>query len=47
MILLSGMETAEKIVNVRRDGRDKPYEDQRIKTIRVETDGKEYPFNKL
>ena len=34
--VLTGMETADKIVNVRRDFRDKPLEDQRIKSIRVE-----------
>ena len=31
-----GMETADKIVNSRRDMRDKPLVDQRIKSIRVE-----------
>ncbi len=45
--VLSGMETAEKIVNAKRDYRDKPLEDQRIRSIRVETDGKEYPFEML
>ena len=45
--VLTGMETAEKIVEAPRDYRDKPLEDQRIKTIRVETNGVEYPFTKL
>lgn len=31
-----GMDTADKIVNTRRDMRDKPLVDQRIKSIRVE-----------
>ena len=45
--VLTGMETADRIVNVRRDFRDKPVHDQRIKSIRVETNGVEYPFTKL
>ena len=31
-----GMETADKIVNSKRNMMDKPLEDQRIKSIRVE-----------
>ncbi len=42
-----GMETADEIVKAPRDMRDKPYEDQVIASIRVETFGKEYPFTKL
>ena len=42
-----GIETAYEIVNVKRDFRDKPLVDQKIKSIRVETYGKEYPFTKL
>ena len=42
-----GLDTAYAIVNVRRDFRDKPLEDQRIKSIRVETNGQQYPFTKL
>ena len=42
-----GMETADAIVSVPRNYSDKPYEDQRMKSIRVETNGKEYPFTKL
>ena len=42
-----GMETAYEIVNAKRDYNDKPLQDQRIKSIRVETYGKEYPFTKL
>ena len=43
-----GMETADAIVAVPRDRRnDKPYEDQRMKSIRVETFGVEYKAEKL
>ncbi len=45
--VLEGMETAEKIVSVKRDRYDKPLLDQKIQCIRVETDGQEYPFTKL
>ena len=42
-----GMEHAMEIVNTPRDGNDKPREDQAIRSIRVETFGAEYPFEKL
>ena len=45
--VLSGMEFAEQIVNAPRDGRDKPLEDQRIASIRVDTQGRYYPFTQL
>ena len=45
--VLTGMDVADKIVNVRRDWHDRPYEPQTIKSIRVETNGVEYPFEKL
>ena len=45
--VLSGMEYADQIVNAPRDARDKPLEDQRIASIRVETQGRYYPFNQL
>ena len=45
--VLEGMETACQIVNTRRDFRDKPLVDQKIKSIRVETNGQQYPFTKL
>ncbi len=35
--VLTGMETADDIVNVPRDSRDKPLKEQKIKSIRVET----------
>ncbi|MCR4708168.1 MAG: peptidylprolyl isomerase [Clostridiales bacterium] len=42
-----GMECADAIVSVPRDRyMDRPYEDQKIKSIRVEAEG-EYPFRKL
>ncbi len=45
--VLEGMETAYQIVNTRRDFRDKPLVAQKIKSIRVETNGQDYPFTKL
>ncbi|MBQ8081609.1 MAG: peptidylprolyl isomerase [Clostridia bacterium] len=45
--VLSGMEAAETIVNAKRDFRDKPLTDQRIRSVRVETFGQDYPFEKL
>ncbi len=45
--VLKGMETAERIVSAQRDARDKPVRDQRIRRIRVETFGRDYPFKKL
>ncbi len=45
--VLSGMEVADRIVSAERDARDKPLSDQRIKSVRVDTQGKEYPFTKL
>ena len=42
-----GLETAYEIVNVKRDYNDRPLQEQKIKSIRVETYGKEYPFTKL
>ncbi len=45
--VLEGMEAAEDIVNAPRDFRDKPLEDQKMASVRVETYGAEYPFNKL
>ncbi len=45
--VLTGMEYADQIVSVQRDFRDKPLEDQRIASIRVDTKGKCYPFDQL
>lgn len=38
-----GMDIAQEIVNTKRDFRDKPYEDQVIEEMTVETYGEEYP----
>ncbi|MDD2648731.1 MAG: peptidylprolyl isomerase [Eubacteriales bacterium] len=45
--ITDGLDEAYKIVNTKRDRSDRPYEEQRIKSVRVETFGKEYPFTKL
>ena len=45
--VLEGMEYAEEIVAQPRNGRDKPYEDQVMTSVRVETFGKEYPFTQI
>ena len=44
---LEGLAVVNQIVSAQRDGRDKPYADQTIQTIRVETFGVEYAFDKL
>lgn len=41
--VISGMEEADRIVNVSRDYSDRPYEEQTIKSITVETFGESYP----
>ena len=38
----NGIEAVDQIVNVDRDGSDKPYEPQRMKTVTVDTFGVEY-----
>ncbi|MBE6830487.1 MAG: peptidylprolyl isomerase [Ruminococcaceae bacterium] len=40
--VIEGMEEAERIVSVRRDYRDKPYEDEIMKSVTVDTFGEEY-----
>lgn len=42
-----GMQTADEIVAVARDEMDKPYEDQRMKRVRVETFGTTYRVQKI
>ena len=42
-----GLETADYIVSVPRDRMDKPFEDQKMKSVRVETFGQTYTFEKL
>ena len=41
--VLSGMEEVDKIANAKRDRSDRPYEDQRIKHVSVDTLGVDYP----
>ncbi|MBW7573790.1 peptidylprolyl isomerase [Caproiciproducens faecalis] len=40
--VIEGMEEAERIVSVRRDYRDKPYEDEIMKSVTVDTFGEDY-----
>ena len=42
-----GMETADAIVSVPRDPMDKPYEEQKMKSVRVDTHGETYTVEKL
>ena len=41
--VLSGMEVADGIVNAERDSSDKPLQEQKIKTVTVDTFGENYP----
>ncbi len=43
----SGMEHADRIQNVKRNRQDRPEQDQVIASIRVETAGNTYPFERL
>lgn len=45
--VLEGMEVADAIVAQKTDRSDRPLEPQIIESIRVETNGVEYPFKKL
>ena len=45
--VLEGIENADKIVSTDRDGNDRPLVPQVIKSIRVETFGKSYPFYQM
>ena len=40
--LIEGIDVAQKIVNVKRDQRDKPYEDQVMEEVTVDTFEKDY-----
>ena len=40
--IIEGMEVADEIVNAKRDWDDKPYEDQVMEKVTVETFGEEY-----
>ena len=41
--LIEGMDVVNKIVNVERDFRDKPYVDQNMKSVTVDTQGVDFP----
>jgi len=41
--VIEGMETVDEIVSVERDGMDKPLQDQKMKTVTVDTKGYDYP----
>lgn len=41
--VIEGMETVDAIASTKTDWSDKPYEEQRMKTVRAETFGVEYP----
>ena len=41
--VIEGMDVADAIVNTKRDRMDRPYEDQRMKSVTVETFGVDYP----
>ena len=41
--VISGLEEADRIVSVSRDYSDRPYEEQTIQSITVETFGEVYP----
>ena len=41
--VIEGMEAVDHIVNAKRDRYDKPYEDQVMKKVTVETFGESYP----
>ena len=45
--VMEGLETAYAIVNVPRGEHDKPLEDQRMKSVRVNTYGQNYPFEEI
>ena len=46
-MVMEGMETVDAIASVRTNGADKPYEDQKIASITVDTHGVEYPAPRL
>lgn len=45
--VIEGMEVADKIVNAKTDYSDRPYEDQVIKSMTVETFGETYSEPKI
>jgi peptidyl-prolyl cis-trans isomerase B (cyclophilin B) len=42
-MVIEGMDTVDEIASVKTDTKDRPLEDQRIKTITIETFGADYP----
>lgn len=46
-LVTSGMEFADEVAGAQRDANDKPMARQEIKSIRVETFGVEYPYDRL
>ena len=41
--VIEGMDVVDEIVNARRDRNDKPYDDQRMAKVTVDTFGVDYP----
>ncbi|HIU31496.1 MAG TPA: peptidylprolyl isomerase [Candidatus Caccousia avistercoris] len=41
--VISGIEECDRIVSVPRDGRDRPYQDEKMVKVTVDTFGQEYP----
>lgn len=41
--VIEGMETVDKIASVKTDWSDRPFEEQKIKSVTAETFGVEYP----
>lgn len=41
--MIEGMETVDKIASVKTDWSDRPFEEQKIKSVTAETFGVEYP----
>ena len=46
-MVMEGMEEVDRIASVRTNGQDKPFEDQTIASITVDTHGVEYPAPRL
>ena len=46
-MVMEGMEEVDRIASVRTNGQDKPFEDQTIASITVDTHGEEYPAPRL
>ena len=44
--VIEGMDEVDKIVSANRDYNDRPYKDQKMMSVTVDTFGKEYPLPK-